>query len=186
MMRPILCLVKNQSAKMVQMIGYEKFVNDMDSFKNLEFSLSTPNFHEMIMTDHGTIISNTKTDPRWQVFDSNHWIGSYLGAPLIFQNNLVGFLNLDSTRTDFYQEKHIEWLQAFADQAAIAIKNAQLFEEVNERAKQLSLLNQAARIAINATTIDEIKQPVARLIGEIFKTDNIQLSIWDEQKYRVQ
>ena len=136
----------------------------------------------MILTDKGVIISNTKTDSRWKVIGDNHWIGSYLGAPLLFQKKLIGFINLDSTRTDFYQEKHIEWLQAFADQAAIAIKNAQLYEEVNERAKQLSLLNQAARVTIHATTIDEIKQPVARLISEIFKTDNIQFSIWDEQK----
>jgi diguanylate cyclase (GGDEF)-like protein/PAS domain S-box-containing protein len=175
-------LVKNQSAKMVQMIGYEKFVQEMEPFQNLEFPLSTPNFHEMILTDKGVIISNTKTDPRWQVIGDNHWIGSYLGAPLLFQKKLIGFINLDSTRTDFYQEKHIQWLQAFADQAAIAIKNAQLYEEVNERAKQLSLLNQAARVTINAITIDEIKRPVVRLIREIFKADNIQFSIWDDQK----
>ena len=38
-------LIKNQSAKMVQMIGYEKFVKDINAFQNLEFSLSTPTFH---------------------------------------------------------------------------------------------------------------------------------------------
>lgn len=173
-------LVKDQTAKIVQMVGYEKFVKDMESFKNLEFSLSIPNFHEMIMTDHGTIITNTKTDSRWQVFDSNHWIGSYLGAPLLFKNNLIGFLNLDCTRTDFYQEKHVGWLQAFADQAAIAIKNAQLFEEINERAQNLSHTNQIlaaiSEVAAN-TTLDLNLDEVLTFVGNALKKLHIETFI---------
>ena len=47
---------------------------------------------------------------------------------------MVGYINLDSTRPNVYDNSHIERLQIFADQAAIAIDNANLFEKVEKMA----------------------------------------------------
>jgi len=173
-------LIKNKAAKIMQLTGYEKFIKDIDTFKNIEFPLSLPNFHQMLTLGKGVIISDTLQDPRWEKMSTNNWIRAYLGAPLMFKDKLIGFLNLDSAEKGFFQEKHVEWLQAFADQAVIAIKNAQLFEETKERAKQLSLLNESTRIAINAVSLDEVKQPMVKLIHQLFNTDFVQISIWDE------
>jgi len=45
---------------------------------------------------------------------------------------VIGFIDLGSFTPGFYQPEHIDRLRAFADQAAIAITNAQLVEELRK------------------------------------------------------
>ena len=74
-----------------------------------------------------------------QSLPSTAWIASYMGAPIIIKDKVVGFLNVDSATPGFFTQTHADRLQAFSSQAAIAIENAQLFEkglhELDERRK---------------------------------------------------
>ena len=70
-------------------------------------------------------------DPKWvRSIPSTTWIKSYIGAPIISKGKLLGFINLDAETSNFFKEEHINRLQAFANQAAIAIQNAQLYTEM--------------------------------------------------------
>jgi len=173
-------LVEKDYAKMVQTVGYENRVADMEVFINLRFPLTLSNFHRMIMTEKPVLIPDTDDSSAWIKVAGNDWIQSYLGAPLNYKGAMIGVLNLDSSKKNFFTPKHADWLQAFADQAAIAIKNAQFYEEVNDRARQLSILNQATHIAIYATTLEEIRQPIDNLIKDLIKADFVQLLVWDD------
>jgi GAF domain-containing protein len=51
-----------------------------------------------------------------------------LGIPLIFQDQVIGVLNLDKDQPGYYQESDLELAMAFANQAAIAIENARMYE----------------------------------------------------------
>jgi diguanylate cyclase (GGDEF)-like protein len=55
-------------------------------------------------------------------------------APLRSKGQVFGFLNLESSQAGFYNQRHAERLQAFADQAAVAIENARLYAEVQQYA----------------------------------------------------
>jgi diguanylate cyclase (GGDEF)-like protein/PAS domain S-box-containing protein len=69
------------------------------------------------------------------------WARSYNGAPIMVKRRLVGFINLFSKEPDFYNPDHASRLQAFADQAAIAIENANLYAEVQRLATLDELTN---------------------------------------------
>ena len=62
------------------------------------------------------------------------WARSIASAPLKSKGQVFGFLNLESSQAGFYEQKHAERLQAFADQAAVAIENARLYAEVQQNA----------------------------------------------------
>jgi diguanylate cyclase (GGDEF)-like protein/PAS domain S-box-containing protein len=62
------------------------------------------------------------------------WARSIASAPLKSKGQVFGFLNLESSQAGFYEQKHAERLQAFADQAAVAIENARLYAEVQQYA----------------------------------------------------
>ena len=53
---------------------------------------------------------------------------------MIFGKYLLGFLVLNSSKPNYYTPTHIERLQAFANQAAVAIRNAQLYSQAQEAA----------------------------------------------------
>jgi PAS domain S-box-containing protein len=50
---------------------------------------------------------------------------------------MLGLINLDSDKEFFFNDTHAEHLQAFADQAAIALVNARLYSEIENHAAEL-------------------------------------------------
>jgi signal transduction histidine kinase len=59
---------------------------------------------------------------------------SYTGAPIRWNGTIVGILNLESAESNIYTQQHADLLEAFADHAAIAIRNAQLYGQAQELA----------------------------------------------------
>lgn len=72
--------------------------------------------------------------PTWATHEVTHQIRSYAGAPIRVEGELIGLLNVDSATPGFITQAHAERLQAFADQAAIAIRNARLYRRVESLA----------------------------------------------------
>jgi GAF domain-containing protein len=61
---------------------------------------------------------------------------SSVTVPLKYQGKVIGVLNVESSRLYAFAEQHAQLLQSFADQAAIAIENARLYETLEERVKE--------------------------------------------------
>jgi diguanylate cyclase (GGDEF)-like protein len=83
------------------------------------------------------IIADThQTTPSYPPFQQpqNQHIRSWLGAPLLIHGEVIGMLALDSVQAGFFSPKHLELVSAFANQVAVAMENAQLFEEVQRLA----------------------------------------------------
>jgi signal transduction histidine kinase len=72
-------------------------------------------------------------------------IRSYISVPIRLKSRTVGFLYLYSKEPEFFVSVHVDRLQMFAEHAAIAIQNAQLFE----KAQQLAALQERQRLARN-------------------------------------
>jgi len=62
---------------------------------------------------------------------------SELAAPLIYQEKVIGVLDLEHTKRDYFTEDHKRVLTTLAAQLAIAIENARLYEEVARQEKRL-------------------------------------------------
>jgi signal transduction histidine kinase/ActR/RegA family two-component response regulator len=97
-------------------------------------------------------------------------IHGWMGVPLIAHDRPIGFLMLNSQARDVYTPAHIRLAQAFANQAAVAIENARLFEQVQsgrERLQRLSKklveIQEAERRSIARELHDEIGQVLTGL-----------------------
>lgn len=99
-------------------------------FKAAEHS----NLRRMVHTGEPYAIPDTRDAPEWRATPQNKWIGSWAGAPIQNKDEVIGFLNLYSRAPRFYTDEHAQRLQAFADQAAVAIQNARLYEQAQELA----------------------------------------------------
>jgi GAF domain-containing protein len=76
-----------------------------------------------------------------------------LSIPLLRERESIGCLTVRRTEVRPFSERQVAMLQTFADQAVIAIENARLFEEVQERNRELAeaLEQQVATSAILRT-----------------------------------
>ena len=70
-------------------------------------------------------------------------IHSWMGVPLIARDQLIGILRLDHSDPDHYTGEHAQLVQAFAEQAAAAIQNANLYQQ----AQSLAALQERQKLA---------------------------------------
>lgn len=97
---------------------------------------------KIIQQKQPVILSYTKAEPLWDVKPTTAHINSWIGAPLMVRDEVIGLLTLDHSREQYYREDIQEVVIAFASQAALAIHNADLYhrlEVLNRSALQMSL-----------------------------------------------
>jgi|GEM_PF-2234148 len=74
------------------------------------------------------IASHKKTsDQEWQ----QQSLASGLIIPMVSREKLIGVLALGSIQPSFFSAYHIQWLSVFCNQAAIAVENARLFQDLS-------------------------------------------------------
>ncbi|MFK7875748.1 MAG: GAF domain-containing protein [Paracoccaceae bacterium] len=63
---------------------------------------------------------------------------SIIAVPLIREDEVIGVLDLARPKAEPFRPREIELIESFADQAVIAISNARLFEEVEQRTAEVT------------------------------------------------
>lgn len=75
------------------------------------------------------VITDLVDHPRWIEWDEQAAIRSWIGVPLLAGRSVIGLLTVDNGRVGAYSQEDAQMLQTFANQAAIAIENARLYEQ---------------------------------------------------------
>lgn len=136
-------------ARMTAWRGYDKLVG-VDLHNQLRKLEEVPNLVLMAKTQKPIVLPDTRTALSWVQLDESRWIRSYVSAPICQNGKTIGFINLNSSKPNFYKAFHAQRLIAFAGQAAIAIENARLYEcaqqELAERKKAEEALQQAMNV----------------------------------------
>ncbi len=96
------------------------------------------------------IISDTQEYEHWLRQPEFSWVRSSLSVPITLDEGVIGFLNLDSELPHNFTLQHAEWLTAFANQAALALRNARLVEQIRHYAADLERLAQARTAQLRA------------------------------------
>ena len=94
------------------------------------------------------LVRDVQEDPLWCANKDTAWVQSFIVAPVLHDSAIKACLIVDSSQPDHFSEKHAADLTSYASTAAIAIRNALLYRDLQ-----------------NANT--HLEQTVAMKIGEL-------------------
>lgn len=124
----------------------DKEAIDRDSFR-----ISRSVIERVSCQGEPVLTNNAQEDPRFIASDSvvRHGLRSIMCVPLKVREGVIGVAYVDNRlRAGAFTPKHLSTLQAFASQAAVAIENAQLFQQVSQALKELQSALEAQALLI--------------------------------------
>jgi phosphoserine phosphatase RsbU/P len=81
------------------------------------------------------LVPDVSVDPRYiQVVDDCR---SELAIPLLVKDRCIGVFDVESPELDAFNKEHVEILTSLASQAAVAIENARLYEEIRSNEERI-------------------------------------------------
>jgi PAS domain S-box-containing protein len=173
-------------ARVVRARGYgEQGRGLAEQVLRLSLSLMLRNLRTMYETHQPAIMNDTRNSPDWVVTPETAWTRSYLGAPIVLRDRLLGFLNLDSDQPNFFTEEHARRLMAFAAQAAAAIENARLFEAEHDARQLAEALRDTATTLNSSLDPDSVLDQILINVERVVPNEGANIMLIDGDRARV-
>jgi signal transduction histidine kinase/DNA-binding response OmpR family regulator len=107
---------------------------------------------------------------------------SYLGIPMISKENCIGALCSEAQQANAFDENDLQVLLTFANSAAVAIENAELFLNTSRRMRELAAINEISVVMARQFRGDDIWQPLHEQFSLLFETSSFYIALYDRER----
>jgi sigma-B regulation protein RsbU (phosphoserine phosphatase) len=127
-------------------------------------------------------VPDVSKDPRY--VPMNPETRSELVVPLFYKGRIIGVLDLEHTRTAFFNDEHERMLSTLASQIAIAIENARLYQAVKRQERQLEKdIAMAREVQLRLLPTEAPTHPHAELAVRFLPARTIGGDLYDFLEY---
>ena len=118
-------------------------------------------------------------DPRYITLDPQ--LRSGLWMPVEHERQLLGVFGVLSAQPDAFQAEDERLLALFANQAAVALENARLFDELQSSLRMLTRLYELSNQLLTVATLQETAQFATQILRDSFGADMVWLRLFSPQ-----
>ena len=118
------------------------------------------------LTGNVVHVTDVRSDPDFELVDAMKRIGARteLGVPLLREGIPIGVIVLMRRTVRRFSDRQIELATTFADQAVIAIENVRLFDEIQDKNRQLQQVSENKSQFVSSMS-HELRTPLNAIIG---------------------
>ena len=172
-------LIEDGVARVAAHRGYEGRV-DMALLADVRLPIATTaNLKWMMETGRSYAIADAHADPAWVDAPGTHWVHSHAGAPICVHGQCIGFLSLDSATPGFFTEAKASHLKVFADQAGMALENAQLLDKTQRRTGELAALHEITAGLAGQTDLAALLDSIVEYARRLLRGENTHIYLYD-------
>ena len=156
-----------------------------EELTNSSFPMDNELFQLLQETGRPVILEDAQKDTRFKNWGDASVVHGWMATPLMTRGKVIGCITLDSYKPGVYNESIIDTAMAFANQAAVGIDNARLFQEQSRRSKIIEALadiaNEIATTREMLPALDQITQRALDLLNAnhvaiyLLQDDNVTL-----------
>ncbi len=108
--------------------------DSLDKLMGLRFAIPGDNPNTEVVENRAPLVLNEDPDIRFPGFSrvAERRVSCWMGLPLIHRQELVGVMTFDRVDGPYFTQREMQSGQNFANHVAIALRNAQLFEEMKK------------------------------------------------------
>ncbi len=123
-------------------------------------------------------VADASSDPNYSnwIDDCTH---SLLSVPITRQDSVLGVITVENTKPSAFNQEHEKFLSQLAAQAAVAITNARLYQQLETRFHEQSLLFTASTHIASTLDSDAIAIAIAESVSIALESDGAKVSRWD-------
>lgn len=140
---------------------------------------------DLINTRRSLIMADAQRDPRFEKWKGSEKIRGWMGIPMITQDKVVGFINLDSHRVNAFTNRDATLAQTFANSAAVAIQKAILFKAEREQRKREESMLELMRITTSTLELDAVMQTILQHMISLIPSDSGTIQLLEGDKLRI-
>jgi len=157
-------------------------------------------FSQMTETNQPILVDDVRTDDRFPALKPERL--SWLGIPLMAKGEMVGVIALEKNEAGYYTREHIQAAATFASQAAVALENANLYQqmllraiEMDQRSTRLAMLNRFSNEIsavldptgiLNATTSELVNTLTATMVSGVTFDSGVPVLVSETYDYGVE
>jgi len=109
-------------------------------------------------------------------------VKSELAVPLIIEDEVIGVVNVDSSRTDAFTLEDMELLSTLAGQSGKIIQNAKLYEALKKKVAELSALFEIGKVITGTLNLEEVLEVIVEKASYLMNTKVSSLMLLNDDK----
>jgi HD-GYP domain-containing protein (c-di-GMP phosphodiesterase class II) len=179
-------LIEDDRLEIIAAQGFE----DPDQIIGMTFP-NKPDFPNYEVMERRRPVTSTRIKEEYPKFtqpldqENSEKIEAWLGVPLVSHEAVIGMFAIDRYESHPFTDEDIIIAQQFANRAAIAIDNAQLYEKTRRQVKQLLALRKIDGVITSSLSRDQSLPVILRLVQKALGVDAAEVLLYDQEAQKL-
>ncbi|MGQ9594981.1 MAG: GAF domain-containing protein [Anaerolineae bacterium] len=137
--------------------------------------------YRVLQSNRYLLIPDVREDPGWAVHPATAKIRSWIGVPLRAKGRTLGLLGIDGHWPGQFTEVDAQTALALADQAALALENAQLYADLLRQLREMTTLMEVARVLSSTLAQEDLLEAIRQQVAQIMRCSSYFLALYHKE-----